>query len=120
MIRIPKPVNAVLDWVGDRVVSPLRSHWQQAAIITALLAVVTLIVVQGPSAGLVALGFMVCVIAGAWIPQAQVQRLREENAELEREKGRLAHANRVLADQVETDQVLTEKLWVIPHDGGDL
>jgi hypothetical protein len=117
-VRIPKRINTALDWVGDHLMAPLRALWQQLAIVAALLGVVALIATRGPSAGLTGLACLVCVLAGGWWPLMRVKALQVRNDALEREIGRLEHQNRALADRLETDQVLTTKMWTIPQDGG--
>ncbi|MFC5185157.1 hypothetical protein [Actinomadura harenae] len=112
-MRIPKPVNAALDWA--------ELHFG------ALAAVVALVVAAGAAlalprlVGLPLAGFVLGTAIGGFLVYARMSRrlarARKENDDLLRENGAMRHRNTVLSSGVITRQSqTTQALLMIPDD----
>jgi hypothetical protein len=112
-VRIPKRVNAVLDWV--------EQHFVALAAVFALL-VVALVALLAPAAvGFPVAGFVLGTAAGGFLVHMRlsrrIARARSDVDNLLRENGALRHRNTVLASGVITrESQETQALVSIPED----
>ncbi|NEA26201.1 hypothetical protein [Actinomadura bangladeshensis] len=112
-MRIPKRVNAVLDWV--------EQHFVALAAVVALV-VVALVALLAPAAvGFPVAGFVLGTAAGGFVVHMRlsrrIARARSDVDNLLRENGALRHRNTVLASGVITrESQETQALVSIPED----
>jgi hypothetical protein len=112
-VRIPKRVNAVLDWV--------EQHFVALAAVFALL-VVALVALLAPAAvGFPVAGFVLGTAVGGFLVHTRlsrrIARARSDIDNLLRENGALRHRNTVLASGVITrESQETQALVSIPED----
>ncbi|MCQ0005438.1 hypothetical protein [Actinomadura madurae] len=112
-MRIPKRVNAVLDW--------MEQHFLALAIVVALV-VVALVALLAPTAvGFPVAGFVLGAAAGGLLVHVRlsrrIARARADVDNLLRENGALRHRNTVLASGVITREAQeTQALVAIPED----
>ncbi|CNF59698.1 Uncharacterised protein [Mycobacterium tuberculosis] len=112
-MRIPKRVNAVLDWV--------ELHFAALAAVVALV-VVALVALLAPAAvGFPVAGFVLGTAVGGFLVHARlsrrIARARSDIDNLLRENGALRHRNTVLASGVITrESQETQALVSIPED----
>jgi hypothetical protein len=112
-VRIPKRVNAVLDWV--------EQHFVALAAVVALV-VVALVALLAPAAvGFPVAGFVLGTAAGGFVVHMRlsrrIARARSDVDNLLRENGALRHRNTVLASGVITrESQETQALVSIPED----
>ena len=112
-MRIPKRVNAVLDWV--------EQHFLALAVVVALV-VVALVALLAPAAvGVPVAGFVLGTAAGGFVVHTRlsrrIARARSDVDNLLRENGALRHRNTVLASGVITrESQETQALVSIPED----
>lgn len=112
-MRIPKRVNAVLDW--------MEQHFLALAIAVALVVVALVALLAPPAAGFPAAGFVLGVAAGGLLVHVRmsrrIARARADVDNLLRENGALRHRNNVLASGVITREAQeTQALVAIPED----
>ncbi|HEY8482107.1 MAG TPA: hypothetical protein VIL71_19950 [Spirillospora sp.] len=112
-MRIPKRVNAVLDWMEQNTLA--------LGVTVALVAVALAALVAPSSVGLPAAGFILGLAAGGFAVHVRmsrrVARARAEVDALLRENGALRHRNTVLASGVITREAQeTQALMSIPED----
>lgn len=107
-MRIPKPVNTVLDWV--------EGHAGPLAAVTALVAAAVAALWMPLLAGFI-LGIAFGGFAVHLRMSKRMSRLRREVDDLLRENGSLRHRNTVLASGVITREAqVTQALVAIPED----
>ncbi|WP_067452729.1 hypothetical protein [Actinomadura macra] len=112
-MRIPKRVNAVLDW--------MEKHFVALAVVVALVAVALVATLAPPIVGLPVAGFILGLAAGGFLVHVRmsrrVARVRADVDDLLRENGALRHRNTVLASGVITREAQeTQALVAIPED----
>jgi hypothetical protein len=112
-VRIPKRVNAVLDW--------MEQHYLALAAVLALVVVALVATLAPPSVGFPAAGFVLGVAAGGLLVHVRLSRRiargRADVDNLLRENGALRHRNTVLASGVITREAQeTQALVAIPED----
>jgi hypothetical protein len=112
-VRIPKRVNAVLDW--------MEQHYLALAAVLALVVVALVATLAPPSVGFPAAGFVLGVAAGGLLVHVRLSRRiargRADVDNLLRENGALRHRNTVLASGVITREAQeTQALVSIPED----
>ncbi|WP_067798666.1 hypothetical protein [Actinomadura formosensis] len=112
-MRIPKRVNAVLDW--------MEQHFVALGVVVTLV-VVALVATLAPTAvGFPVAGFILGVAVGGFLVHIRMSRrlarARADNDNLLRENGALRHRNTVLASGVITREAQeTQALVAIPED----
>lgn len=112
-MRIPKRVNAVLDWV--------EKHFVALAVVAALVIVALVATLTSPMIGLPIAAFILGLAAGGFLVHLRmsrrVARVRVDVDNLLRENGALRHRNTVLASGVITREAQeTQALVAIPED----
>jgi len=112
-VRIPKRVNAVLDW--------MEKHRLALALVVALAAVALVATLAPFIVGIPVAGFILGLAAGGFLVHVRatrrVARLHREIDGLLRENGALRHRNTVLASGVITREAQeTQALVTIPED----
>lgn len=112
-MRIPKRVNAVLDW--------MEQHFRALAIVVALVVVALVALLAPPAVGFPVAGFVLGVAAGGLLVHVRmsrrIARARADVDNLLRENGALRHRNTVLASGVITREAQeTQALVAIPED----
>lgn len=112
-MRIPKRVNAVLDW--------MEKHRVALGVVVALAAVALVATLAPPIVGIPVAGFILGLAAGGFLVHVRATRraarLRREIDDLLRENGALRHRNTVLASGVITREAQeTQALVAIPED----
>ncbi|WP_141582032.1 hypothetical protein [Actinomadura sp. WMMA1423] len=112
-MRIPKRVNAVLDWV--------EQHLLALAVVVALVVVALVATLAPPAVGLPVAGFVLGAAAGGLVVHVRMSRrlarARSDNDNLLRENGALRHRNTVLASGVITREAQETQAFVaIPED----
>ncbi|MEV5572439.1 hypothetical protein AB0L06_20545 [Spirillospora sp. NPDC052269] len=112
-MRIPKPVNAALDWA--------EQHFGALAALVALVVAAAAPLALPSVVGLPLAGFVLGVAFGGFALYARMSRrlarARKENDDLLRENGALRHRNTVLSSGVITRQSqTTQALLMIPDD----
>ncbi|MFB4297162.1 hypothetical protein [Actinomadura sp. NTSP31] len=116
-MRIPKRVNAVLDW--------MEQHFGALAVVVALVIVALVATLAPPLVGLPIAGFVLGLAAGGFLVHVRlsrrIARARSEVDDLLRENGALRHRNTVLASGVISRGAQeTQALVAIPEDDEDL
>ncbi|WP_018658248.1 hypothetical protein [Actinomadura flavalba] len=116
-MRIPKPVNAALDWV--------EQHRSAVASVLALVLAACAGLAAPPAIGYPAAAFILGLALGGFIVHVRgtrrVGRYRAEVDELLRQNGRLRHRNTILASGVLTrESQVTQALPSIPEGGGPI
>lgn len=124
-MRIPKRVNAVLDWT--------EQHFGALAVVVMLVAVALVMLLAPFRVGIPVAAFILGLAFGGFLVHLRmsrrVARARREADDLLRENGALRHRNTVLASGVITREAQeTQALVSIPDDeaeaglvvGGDL
>lgn len=116
-MRIPKRVNAVLDW--------MEQHFGALAVVVALIVVALVATLAPPLVGLPVAGFVVGLAVGGFLVHVRlsrrIARARAEVDDLLRENGALRHRNTILASGVITRGAQeTQALVAIPEDDEDL
>ncbi|MGI5322878.1 hypothetical protein [Actinomadura nitritigenes] len=116
-MRIPKRVNAVLDW--------MEQHFGALAAVVALIVVALVATLAPPLVGLPVAGFVVGLAVGGFLVHVRlsrrIARTRREVDDLLRENGALRHRNTILASGVITRGAQeTQALVAIPEDDEDL
>ncbi|MFD0901389.1 hypothetical protein [Actinomadura sediminis] len=117
-MRIPKRVNAVLDWMEQHS-RALAVVFVLVVLVIVLVALVTALV--PPAVGLPIAGFVLGASAGGYMMHARmarrVARVRREVDDLLRENGALRHRYNVLASGVITREAQeTQAIVPIPED----
>ncbi|RSN69982.1 hypothetical protein [Actinomadura sp. WAC 06369] len=117
-MRIPKRVNAVLDWMEQHT-RALAVVFVLVVLVAVLVALVTALV--PPAVGLPVAGFVLGASAGGYMMHARmarrVARVRREADDLLRENGALRHRYNVLASGVITREAQeTQAIVPIPED----
>lgn len=112
-MRIPKRVNAVLDWI--------ELHRLALGVVVALTAVALLATLAPRSVGIPGAGFVLGLAAGGLLVHVRLSRrivrARADVDNLLRENGALRHRNTVLASGVITREAQeTQALMAIPED----
>ncbi|WP_131741402.1 hypothetical protein [Actinomadura roseirufa] len=112
-MRIPKRVNAVLDW--------MEHHFVALAVVVALVAVALVATLAPPVVGLPVAAFILGLAGGGFLVHLRmsrrVARVRGEVDDLLRENGALRHRNTVLASGVITREAQETQAFVaIPED----
>ncbi|MFA1538533.1 hypothetical protein [Actinomadura monticuli] len=112
-MRIPKRVNAVLDW--------MEQHFVALAAVTALVVVALVATLAPTSVGFPVAGFVLGTAAGGFLVHVRlsrrIARARADVDNLLRENGALRHRNTVLASGVITrESQETQALVSIPED----
>jgi hypothetical protein len=116
-VRIPKRVNAVLDW--------MEQHFGALAVVVALVVVALVATLAPALVGLPVAGFVLGLAAGGFLVHVRlsrrIARARAEVDDLLRENGALRHRNTILASGVITRGAQeTQALVAIPEDDEDL
>ncbi|MWA04014.1 hypothetical protein F8568_027250 [Actinomadura sp. LD22] len=116
-MRIPKRVNAVLDW--------MEQHFGALAAVVALVVVALVATLAPPLVGLPVAGFVIGLAAGGFLVHVRlsrrIARARAEIDDLLRENGALRHRNTILASGVISRGAQeTQALVSIPEDDEDL
>ncbi|MBW8486645.1 hypothetical protein [Actinomadura parmotrematis] len=116
-MRIPKPVNAALDWA--------EGHRKALAAVVALILAAAAVLGAPPAVGYPVAAFIVGLAAGGfWVHvrmARRVARVRAEVDDLLRQNGALRHRNNVLASGVITrESQATQALLSIPEGDGTL
>lgn len=116
-MRIPKRVNAVLDW--------MEQHFGALAVVVALIVVALAATLAPPLVGLPVAGFVVGLAVGGFLVHVRlsrrIARARAEVDDLLRENGALRHRNTILSSGVITRGAQeTQALVAIPEDDEDL
>jgi hypothetical protein len=116
-VRIPKRVNAVLDW--------MEQHFGALAAVVALVVVALVATLAPPLVGFPVAGFVIGLAAGGFLVHVRlsrrIARARAEVDDLLRENGALRHRNTILASGVITRGAQeTQALVAIPEDDEDL
>ncbi|MFD0688280.1 hypothetical protein [Actinomadura fibrosa] len=116
-MRIPKRVNAVLDW--------MEKHSGALGAVVALVAVALVATLAPPLVGFPIAGFIIGLAVGGFLVHVRmsrrVARVRAEVDDLLRENGALRHRNTVLASGVITRGAQETQTFVaIPEDDDDL
>ncbi|QKG25551.1 hypothetical protein [Actinomadura verrucosospora] len=116
-MRIPKRVNAVLDW--------MEQHFGALAVVVALVIVALVATLAPALVGLPVAGFVIGIAAGGFLVHVRltrrIARARAEVDDLLRENGALRHRNTVLASGVISRGAQeTQALVAIPEDDEDL
>jgi hypothetical protein len=116
-VRIPKRVNAVLDW--------MEQHFGALAVVVALIVVAVVATLAPPLVGLPVAGFVIGLAVGGFLVHVRlsrrIARARAEVDDLLRENGALRHRNTILASGVITRGAQeTQALVAIPEDDEDL
>ncbi|MER6809065.1 hypothetical protein ABT299_07295 [Spirillospora sp. NPDC000708] len=116
-MRIPKRVNAVLDW--------MEQHFGALAVVVALIVVALVATLAPPLVGLPVAGFVIGLAVGGFLVHVRlsrrIARARAEVDDLLRENGALRHRNTILASGVITRGAQeTQALVAIPEDDEDL
>ncbi|MDN3354788.1 hypothetical protein [Actinomadura sp. DC4] len=114
-MKIPRRVNAALDWAAGNA---------RLILIVLPLAVAAVAVLFVPALAAFAVGVVVGGVVVHIQMRARVARLRAEADELLRENGALRHQKTVIAKEVAketaaTESVLTQKLPSIPEEYGE-
>ncbi|MCP2334758.1 hypothetical protein [Actinomadura rupiterrae] len=112
-MRIPKPVNAALDWA--------EQHFGALATAVALVAAAAAALLLPRSVGLPLAGFVLGMAVGGFVVYTRMAkrlaRARKENDDLLRENGLLRHRNTVLTSGVITrESQATQALLMIPDE----
>ncbi|RFU37558.1 hypothetical protein DZF91_32265 [Actinomadura logoneensis] len=112
-MRIPKPVNAALDWA--------EQHFGAVAAVLAMVVASAAALALPLGAGLPVAGFVLGLAIGGFAVYARMSRrlarARRENDDLLRENGSLRHRNTILASGVITrESQTTQALLMIPDD----
>lgn len=112
-MRIPKRVNAVLDW--------MEQHYLALGVVVALVVVALVASLAPRSVGLPVAGFVLGLAAGGFLVHVRlsrrVARARADVDNLLRENGALRHRYTVLASGVITREAQeTQALVAIPED----
>jgi hypothetical protein len=106
-VKIPRRLNATLDWTTDNA---------RAILIITPLAVAAVAVLWMPAVAAFAVGIGVGGVAVHFRMSARVARLRAEADDLLRENGALRHEKTVIAKATDmSGSVLTQKLPSIPE-----
>ncbi|MBO2459172.1 hypothetical protein [Actinomadura violacea] len=116
-MRIPKRVNAVLDW--------MEQHFGALAVVVGLVIVALVATLAPALVGLPVAGFVIGLAAGGFLVHVRltrrIARARAEVDDLLRENGALRHRNTVLASGVISRGAQeTQALVAIPEDDEDL
>jgi membrane protein YdbS with pleckstrin-like domain len=110
-VKIPRGLNAALDWVADNA---------RAILIVLSLAIAAVTALWIPALAAFAVGVGVGGVAVHVRMRARVARLRAEADDLLRENGALRHQKTVIAKAtVASGSVLTQKLPIIPDEDDD-
>ncbi|QFG24392.1 hypothetical protein [Actinomadura sp. WMMB 499] len=117
-MRIPKRVNAVLDWMEQHL-RALAVVFVLVVLVLVLVALVTALV--PPAVGLPVAGFVLGASAGGYLMHSRmsrrVARARREVDDLLRENGALRHRYNVMASGVITREAQeTQAIVPIPED----
>ncbi|WP_157431956.1 hypothetical protein [Actinomadura hibisca] len=116
-MRIPKRVNAVLDWA--------ERNFGALAMVVALVVAAVAVLAAPPAVGYPAAAFILGLAVGGFVSHLRmakrVARARAEIDDLLRQNGALRHRNTVLASGVITrESQTTQALLAIPEDDGPL
>ncbi|MQY06636.1 hypothetical protein [Actinomadura macrotermitis] len=116
-MRIPKPVNAALDWA--------EHHRKALAAVIALALAAGAVLGAPPAVGYPVAAFIAGLAAGGfWIHVRLTKRVLRARAEIDdllRQNGALRHRNTVLSSGVITrESQTTQALIMIPDDDGPL
>ncbi|MFC0038846.1 hypothetical protein [Actinomadura rayongensis] len=112
-MRIPKPVNAALDWV--------EAHRPPLGVALALVLAACALLAAPHAVGIPLATFLVGLAGGGLLVHVRltrrIRRARAEIDELLRQNGRLRHRNTVLTSGVITrESQVTQALLSIPED----
>ncbi|WP_026416027.1 hypothetical protein [Actinomadura oligospora] len=112
-MRIPKPVNAALDWA--------EQHFGALAAVVALVLAAAAALALPRLVGLPLAGFVLGTAIGGFVVYARMSRrlarARRDNDDLLRENGALRHRNTILSSGVITrESQTTQALLMIPED----
>ena len=110
-MKIPRRVNAALDWVADHA---------RVVLIVVPLVVAAIAVLWMPAVAALVVGVGVGSVAVHFRMSRRVARLRGEVDDLLRENGALRHRRNMIARaNVTSESVLTQKLPAIPEEDED-
>jgi hypothetical protein len=107
-VKIPRRLNAALDWIGDHA---------RVVLIVLPLVVAAVAVLWMPALAALAVGVGVGSVTVHFRMSKRVARLRAEVDDLLRENGALRHRRNMIARaNVTSESVLTQKLPAIPEE----
>lgn len=110
-VKIPRWLNAALDWMADNA---------RVILIVLFLAIAAVTVLWVPALAAFAVGVLVGGVAVHGRMSARMARLRAEADALLRENGALRHQKTMIARAtVASGSVLTQKLPIIPDEDGE-